>query len=92
MKNWRVFTSNEFTSKTWWWILDRVDHFCVELQEVHLFFFIQRLRGAVGRELLSYTEGPWFVSHGGDIIFRRFLLPIQLVITARVTRLPSAVT
>ena len=30
---------------------------------VHLFSLsIQRLRGAVGRELLFYTEGPWFVS------------------------------
>ena len=41
------------------------------------------LRGAVGRELLPYTEGPWFVSHSGDI-FRRFLL---LDIRARITRL-----
>ena len=53
--------------------------------------FIKRLRGAVGRELLFYTEGAWFVSHGSEI-FRRFLLPIQLVIRARITRLPSPVT
>ena len=49
------------------------------------------LSGGVVRELLSYTVGPWFGSHVGDI-FRHFLLPIQLVITARITRLPSPVT
>ena len=37
---------------------------------------IQRLRGAVARELLSYTEGPWFVSHGGDV-FRRLLTRVR---------------
>ena len=52
---------------------------------LNIFIALQRVRGAVDRELLSYTEGPWFVSHCGDI-FRRFLLPIQLVITAKITR------
>ena len=58
---------------------------------VHLFSLIKRLRGAVCRELLSYTVGPWFVSYAGDI-FLRFLLPIQLVIRARITRFSSPVT
>ena len=59
---------------------------------VHLFSLsIERPRGVVGRELLPYTDDPWFVSHGGDI-FRRILLHIQLVIRARITRLLSPVT
>ena len=68
------------------------DHFRVELQKLHLFSLsLERLRGAVGRGLLSYTEGPWSVSHGGDI-FRRFLLHVQFVMRARITHLPSPVT
>ena len=62
--------------------------------EAYAHFFslsIGRLRGTVGRELLSYTVGPWFVSQGSDI-FRRFPLSIQLVIRARIARLPSPVT
>ena len=37
---------------------------------VHLFSLaIGRLRGAVRRELHSYTEGPWFVSSTAVIFF-----------------------